>query len=171
MYDVVGCGQCSTLWIRSGEAATATCPRCGKRHQVDRLKPLAQAATADGAREARTQLLAERGADNPDAIAGFAEIAEAASEPIVSEVAHMKQAGVDVDAVSAAGERATTTPRVTPRADRIKRILDEHAPVSRSVLIDAAEKEGIEPSVTRDILEKLTQRGAVLEMDDGYRLL
>ena len=171
MYEVVGCDRCGSLWIRSGDAETSTCPRCGKRHQVKRLKALARSESADGAREARTQLLAERRAEDPSHIAGFNDVAEAASEPIITEADHLESAGIDIEAVAAAGERATASPTKESHQATIQRILNEEETATRDEIVEQATEADIDPATTEAILTGLIQRGDIVKTTDGYRMV
>ena len=171
MYDVVGCDRCSMLWIRSGEAESASCPRCGKRHQVNKLQPLARTESADSAREARSRLLADRQLDDADSVAGFAAIADEAAEEIISAEDHLDSAGIDSVAVKDAGDRAIKTSPRESHTQIIRRIILEQGPIEQRELVSRAEKHGVTSEKTQTHLENLIERGAVLQTVDGYRLL
>lgn len=60
MYYVVGCSDCSALWILEGEQETTVCRSCGTRHDTDGLKRFIETEEKAVAREARAEMLAER---------------------------------------------------------------------------------------------------------------
>jgi hypothetical protein len=72
MYLVVGCSNCSGYWVTEEDQDTSMCRRCGKRHQLDRLKRFIRTDDIAVAREKRARLLAEK--------AGFKDEYESASE-------------------------------------------------------------------------------------------
>lgn len=63
-YAVVGCSDCSQLWILDThdpeQPVTAECPRCGAGHLRRKLRPLAQHDDHAAAAELRSRILAER---------------------------------------------------------------------------------------------------------------
>jgi uncharacterized paraquat-inducible protein A len=62
MYRVVGCSDCSNLWIINDKHNydTAECSRCGTTHKRSRLKTLGSAEDRDQAVHVRSQLLKQR---------------------------------------------------------------------------------------------------------------
>lgn len=61
-FSVVGCSNCSTLWIVRDLHShdTAECPQCRSTHQRSNLRPKAQHDDWHGACELRSQILADR---------------------------------------------------------------------------------------------------------------
>lgn len=112
MYAVVGCDRCSSLWVVEGRPETTRCPRCRKRHRYETRKKFVVTDDAEHAREARANMLAERGtAGDEDIDLDFAAMGREADEPGMSDEEYLEESGIDADAVadagSATGNRAT----------------------------------------------------------------
>ena len=68
MYAVVGCSECSALWILDGQPDRTECPRCGRSHSADRLKRFVETDDKDHAREVRASTGRERATRSPTSI-------------------------------------------------------------------------------------------------------
>ncbi len=170
MYAVVGCDRCSALWVVEGRPDTTACPRCEKRHRVDGLRSLAEADTADAAREARSRLLAERSGADAD-LADFGAQGEAVAEAGVDEDAYLAAAGLDPDEVADAGEVATGSGGSTsPKAVVREALAALEEPTLEDVVARAAERDVDRAAVER-VLARLRERGAVSESGGRYRLV
>src|SRR6056297_1713356 len=106
MYAVVGCNNCSMLWLLSDprDSKTAQCPRCGKTHQTTKLKQLFESDDRSAAQQARSALLAKKQGQS-DAFADVDHIADLESrtdEPVVDDREYLEAAGLDAEAVAAA---------------------------------------------------------------------
>ena len=66
MYYLVGCPDCSALWILEGEQETTMCRSCRTRHQVDSLRRFVETEEKVVATEARAEILAERSGHGDD---------------------------------------------------------------------------------------------------------
>ncbi|WP_018258841.1 DUF5817 domain-containing protein [Halomicrobium katesii] len=99
-YHVVGCSDCQSLWLlEDTNDDTATCPRCGTRHQQNALKSLAQADDRDVANQQRSALLADRaGAGDADLDPYWAQ-ATRTDEPVVDDRAYLDGLGLAPDLV------------------------------------------------------------------------
>lgn len=172
MYAVVGCGNCDALWVierGDGEdaAETAQCPRCGTEHRRENLRPLAATGTADEAREARTALLAERRGAGDVSLPGFGEGPPAA----VADDEYLAAAGLDPEAVAAAGDRAGPgggaggPDRRTAVLDALREL---DAPTADDVAARAAER-GVDPAAAREALAALVREGEAVESGGTYR--
>lgn len=171
MYEVVGCVDCRAVWIREGAAETSTCPRCGTRHRVDRLRSLAETETADAAREARTEILAERSQGDDADIAGYVELDDAVEHAGMSEMVFLTASGIDAEAVADAGERATETGERLDRLRRVRTAVETVEEATEAAIVDAADADDVPPDEARRILERLVQRGEVVRTEGRYRLL
>jgi len=60
MYAVVGCSECSNLWIIEGRSDTTQCPRCGSRKGYEKRKKFVETDDAAHARDVRASMLANR---------------------------------------------------------------------------------------------------------------
>jgi hypothetical protein len=169
MYAVVGCTDCHALWLLSdpGSAETATCPRCGRRHRTGKLKRLFTAEDREAAREARASMLA----DAADATGASVPSDAETDAPVVDDDEYLDAAGVDADAVAAAGERSDRRPRSRSRPDVVRDALRElEAPDERDVVAYAA-AHGVPEDAAADLLDRLVQRGEATAHGGTYRLL
>ncbi|WP_460919274.1 DUF5817 domain-containing protein [Salinarchaeum chitinilyticum] len=169
MYAVVGCTECSSLWVLEVGADSATCPRCGKRHRTERLRHFAETEDADDARDARAALVANRRDAGDDAPA-FSELEASIDEDVVDDAERLEAAGIDPDAVAAAGERASES----NRDDRSQReiVLDAfevHDQPSADAIRSYADDHGVSRDYVDRMLRKLERSGEVVETTNGYR--
>jgi hypothetical protein len=169
MYAVVGCTDCHALWLLSdpGSAETATCPRCGRCHRTEKLKRLFTAEDRETAREARASMLA----DAADATGASVPSDAETDAPVVDDDEYLDAAGVDADAVAAAGERSDRRSRSRSRPDVVRDALRElEAPDERDVVAYAA-AHGVPEDAAADLLDRLVQRGEATAHGGTYRLL
>jgi len=174
MHAVVGCNRCGALWVVEGRPESTGCPRCEKRHRFEKLRTLAEAESADAAREARSRLLAERSghAEQLDSLEDFSTLGEAAEDAGVSDEEFLRGAGVDHDAVSAAGERAESGQgRSRSRREVVLDGIEELDRPTESAVIEYAADAGVPASYVEAALERLRRRGEVTESDGRYRRL
>jgi DNA-directed RNA polymerase subunit RPC12/RpoP len=174
MYAVVGCSECSALWVVEGEQKTSQCPRCGSRRQHDRRKKFVETDDETHAREVRASMLANRQGQG-EAFAeldSFAEMEGQIDEAGVDDETYLEASGVDADSVAAAGDRAEQGTGGTPsRKETVLaalRTLD--APTEDEVVAYASER-GVPAEYTREALTKLTRAGEVTESRGTYRLV
>ncbi|MFB6148605.1 MAG: DUF5817 domain-containing protein [Halobacteriales archaeon] len=176
MYAVVGCSDCQALWLVEDSPATTECPRCGRRHQFDRLKQFVTTDDEDHAREVRASMLAAR-SDHGDAFAeldSFAELEEELADAGIDDEAYLDAKGVDVDAVNGAAERAEqgrASGGTTGRQAIVRAALEELDEPTEPAVIDYTSERGVPPEYVRRALEKLVQAGEVSESNGRYRLL
>jgi len=172
MYAVVGCSDCHALWLLADPdaATTATCPRCGRRHQTGKLKRFATTENRETAREARAALLADA-ADATEAFETTPSVAEMEGDTdaaVVDDREYLDAAGIDADEVAAAGA-ADGASRSRPEIVRdALRELD--APGERDV-VDYATDHGVPADAAADLLTRLVRRGEATESGGTYRLL
>lgn len=154
MYSVVGCPDCESVWIVESEPTTTTCPRCGTRHQFDRLRKLARAEDKLAAREARSMIMADRmageeGAD-PDS---FAEMDR------------------DIENRRSRPPSATPTGSPTSRESVVRSAIRTLEPATEPGIVSFAVDHDVPEEAARDILERLVRAGDVTESEGQYRLL
>jgi hypothetical protein len=171
MYAVVGCGECSSLWVVEGRPETTNCPTCRKRHRFEKLKNFAETDDADAAREARATLLAGRSDHAPDELDSFAELESRAGAGGLSDEEYLRQSGLDAECVSAAGERATEPRKSQSRMDIVREALTELGRPTEEEIIAYARERDVPGEFVERALEKLVRRGAVSEHRGVYRLL
>jgi len=175
MHAVVGCSDCSALWVVAGnDQETARCPRCGARHQFDRLKRFVETDDEAHAREVRASMLAAR-QDESDAFAevdAYADLAERLDEAGVDDAEYLESGGVDPDATTEAGERATTGRGGSRSRDQVVRdALRELDGPDRAAVREYAAERGVPADAAADLLDRLHERGELVEGGDGLRLL
>jgi len=174
VYRVVGCSDCSALWVLSGRPDTSGCPRCGTTHSFDRLRTLAEREEEDAARQARAALLADRQGES-DAFADvgdFASLETAAAEPAVDDEEYLERSGVDPDAAAAAAERASEgAGGSTSRRETVLAAVREEDRPDEAAVVAYCEARGVPADYVRRALSKLRRAGELTERDGGYELL
>ncbi|WP_324759043.1 DUF5817 domain-containing protein [Haloarcula sp. GH36] len=174
MYAVVGCSECSALWIVEGEQATSQCPRCGSRRQHDKRRRFVETDDEAHAREVRASMLANR-QGHGDAFADLDSVAEMerrVEDAGVDDETYLEQSGVDTDSVAAAGERAETGAGggQSRKQTVLAALRSLDAPTEDEVVAYARERD-VPPDYTRRALQKLVRAGEVTESRGRYRLL
>ncbi|ELY93288.1 hypothetical protein C482_20001 [Natrialba chahannaoensis JCM 10990] len=174
MYAVVGCSECSNLWIIEGRSETTQCPRCGARRPYERRKKFVETDDANHAREVRASMLANRQGQG-EAFAdleSFEALESDVADGVVDDAEYLAQSGLDVDEVEAAGDR---DPRGSTRSGSKKEIVEQalaelDSPTEDEIISYAGER-GVSANYVRRALEKLTRQGTVSESRGEYRLL
>ncbi|WP_049926355.1 DUF5817 domain-containing protein [Halopiger goleimassiliensis] len=174
MYAVVGCSDCSHLWLIEGRSETTECPRCGSRRAYEKRKKFVETDDADHAREVRASMLANRQGEG-EAFAeldSFGDLEDDVAEGVVDDEEYLEESGLDVEELEAAGERDPRGPtRSGSKKEIVERALaDLERPTEREI-VDYAGERGVEAEYVRRTLEKLVRRGAVSESRGRYRLL
>lgn len=176
MYAVVGCNECGNVWLLSDpdESETAQCSRCGKRHQVRKLRRFHESPDCEAARQVRSAMLARKGGAK-EAYAKLDSVADMErqlEEAGVSDEEFLAGSGLDPDEITEAGERATGGGSKSKSRDEIVRDAVEAAdePTEEGIVAYATE-QGVPAEAARDLLEKLRRRGEVSESRGRYRLL
>jgi hypothetical protein len=175
MYAVVGCTDCGNVWLLSDPdgAETAQCSRCGRRHQVGKLRRFLETDDRDAARQARSAMLAKKRGDSE----AFAEVDHVADlerqveERDDDDTAYLAESGIDPDEVAAAGKRIEGGGGSTSRPERVREAVRALAEPTEENIVDHAAEHGVPPAAARDLLEKLRRQGEVSESRGEYRLL
>lgn len=173
MYAVVGCRECSALWIVEGRPETTECRRCGKRHRFKRLKKFVKTEDENEAREARSRMLAER-SGHGEAFANvgsFSDLEADIESSGMDDDEYLRQSGLDADEIAAAGERATSSGGSQSRREVVTEALREQDTPTEHEVVVYAEARGVPADYVRTALRKLRDSGEVVERDGGYRLL
>jgi endonuclease V-like protein UPF0215 family len=175
MYAVVGCTECSNLWLLAdpGEADSAQCSRCGKRHRTSRLRRFFESPDRDEARQARSALLADK-QDAGDAFADLESVSEMEwhlDDSGVSDDEYLDAAGLDADEVRRAGEQSTQSGGSASRDEVVREALREQDRPTEAAVVAYAEARGVPAESAQTLLEKLTRRGEASESGGRYRLL
>ncbi len=174
MYAVVGCSDCSALWVIDPDPETVTCPRCGTRHRVDQLKRFVETDDEAEARELRASMLANRQEEGEAfaAVDAYDELESRLDEAGVDDATYLTAQGVDQDATAAAGERATQgTGGGQSKQETVRSALKTLDQPTEIEVIAYADERGVSPEYVRDALAKLQRTGEVLCQDGHYRLL
>lgn len=173
MYAVVGCNGCGALWLLSDpdRSDSATCPTCGTRHRTAKLRRFAESEDREEARQVRAAMLArKRGEREAFAdVAHASDLAERAAEAGIDDREYLEAAGLDADAVEAAGERESGKGR--SRTEVVLDGVDAADEATAEAVVDYATDHGVPAEATRDLLEKLTRRGDLTESRGVYRRL
>ena len=176
MYAVVGCSDCTALWVIEGRPKTIECPRCGTTRGYEKRRKFLTTDDRAHAREVRASMLANRQGEG-EAFAdldSFDRLEDRIEEAGVDDREYLDRLGVDADAVAAAGDRATQDPGGANNPSRPELVLaalrDGDRP-DREAVLEYASRRGVPPEAAADVLDRLVRRGDVVETDDGYRLL
>lgn len=176
MYAVVGCNNCANIWLLSDAdaAKTANCSRCGKTHQTRKLRRFFESEDHAEARQARAAILAgKQGANEAfQAVDSVAEMERQLDESATGDREYLERSGFDtatIDDAEAAGDVSQQSSR--SRQEVVTDALRERDRPTADEIIAYATEHGVPAEATREMLEKLTRRGAVSESRGRYRLL
>lgn len=174
MYAVVGCSDCSALWVIEGRPETTQCPQCGTRRRFDRLKQFVTTDDPDHAKQVRAAMLAKR-QDMDKAFAeleDFASMGERLEEVGIDDETYLEAAGVDPDAAAQAGDRAERGAGGSrSRKEIVTDALSElEKPTAEAIAAYAGER-GVPEPYTEQALEKLRRAGEITESGGVYRQL
>ncbi|MFC7213824.1 DUF5817 domain-containing protein [Saliphagus sp. GCM10025334] len=174
MYAVVGCSECSHLWLFEGRSETTQCPRCGSRKPYERRKKFVETDDPDHAREVRASMLANRQGQG-EAFArvdSFADLESRVADGVVSDEDYLEESGLDVEEVAAAGERDPRQPtRSGSKKDVVEQALSDLEEPTEDEVIAYAGDQGVDAGYVRKALEKLVRAGEVSESRGRYRSL
>jgi len=176
MYALVGCSDCSALWVVADRPETSQCPRCGTRHRYDLLREFVTDDDEDHVREIRASMLANRSGEG-EAFAeldSFDALEDDAMAAGMDDDEYLESAGVDPDETAAAGDRAETGRAGSGGSSKRETVLaglrELDAP-TESEVVDYARERGVDAEYVRESLEKLRRAGTVSVRDGRYRLL
>ncbi|WP_408959534.1 DUF5817 domain-containing protein [Natrinema sp. 74] len=174
MYAVVGCSDCSNLWIIEGRSETTQCPRCGARKAYEKRKKFVETDDAAHARDVRASMLANRQGEG-EAFArldSFADLEDDVADGVVDDQEYLAESGLDVNEVEAAGDRDPRGPsRSGSKKEIVKGALEALDEPTEDEVVDYADERGVSAEYVRKSLERLTRRGVVSESRGRYRLL
>lgn len=171
MYAVVGCTECGTYWLLTDprESDSATCPKCGRRHQTKKLKRFYETQDREAAREARAALLAKKHGDSAafDEVAHVSELETRVEESGLSEAAYLEQSGLDAEEVNAAGDtsKASSGSRDEKVRNAVKKGGTEEAILAHAV------DDGVPRAAAEKLLAKLRRQGEVVLSGGELRLV
>ena len=176
MYAVVGCSDCSALWIVEGRPDTSQCPRCGTRRQFSKLREFVSTEDEDHAREVRASMLANRQGEGETfaEMDTFAELGDRAEEAGMDDGEYLDRAGVDAAEVADAAECAESGRSGSGGQSRKETVLSALRTLDRPTedeVVTYAEERGVPADYVSDALTKLVSRGEVSESRGRYRLL
>lgn len=174
MYAVVGCSECSHLWLIEGRSETTQCPRCGTQRAYEKRKKFVETDDADHARDVRASMLANRQGEG-DTFAkldSFSDLETDVADGVIDDEEYLEQSGLDADELEAAGER---DPRGSTRSgskkEIVERALTELEQPTEDEIVDYAAEYGVSAAYVENALEKLARRGEVSESRGRYRRL
>lgn len=174
MYAVVGCSECSHLWLLEGRSETTQCPRCGSRRAYEKRKKFVETEDADHARDVRASMLANRQGEG-EAFAeleSYATLETRVDGGVIDETAYLESSGLDAEKIDAAGERDPRGPnRRGSKKDVVTRALEELEEPTEDEVVTYAGNRGVSAEYVRRALEKLARHGEVSERRGRYRAL
>lgn len=174
MYAVVGCSECSNLWIIEGRSETTQCPRCGSRRTYERRKKFVETDDPDHAREVRASMLANR-QGHGDAFAEvdhFADLEADVEDGVIDDEEYLEASGLDVDELEAAGERDPRgSSKTGSKKEIVERALEDLERPTEAEVIAYASERGVSAGYVERALEKFLRRGEVSESRGRYRRL
>jgi hypothetical protein len=175
MYAVVGCPECSSLWVVEGRPERSRCPTCKTTRKHEKRKEFVTTDDPDHAREVRASMLAAR-QDHGDAFAeldSFAELEDRLDAAGVDDETYLEGSGVDTGAVAAAADRAAEGAGAGGESRRevvLEAVRDLDGPDEDRV-VGYARERGVAPEKTREALAKLVRAGEVSRSGGRYRPL
>jgi hypothetical protein len=173
MYAVVGCGECSALWIVEGDPERTECPRCGTSKKHEHRREFLTTDDEDHAREVRASMLASRQGESEAfaEVGSFAELDAELEAAGVDDETYLEGVGVDTGEVEAAADRAAGGSNSRSREETVRAALRELEAPGEAEVASYAADHGVSREWTERALEKLVRAGEVAEADGGYRLL
>ncbi|WP_267163260.1 DUF5817 domain-containing protein [Halovenus salina] len=170
MYAVVGCDDCSALWIVDGDPETTQCPRCGRTRGHDKRRKFVTTEDEDHAREVRSSMLATRQGYG-DAFAeldSFDELEDRLEDSGVDDETYLAESGLDVDAIQ---EADADTSETQSRDEIVREAVETLDRPSAEEVVAYASDRGVPESYTERALTKLVRAGEASESRGEYRLL
>jgi len=175
MYAVVGCGECSALWVVEGHPERTECPRCGTSRKHEYRREFLTTEDAEYAREVRASMLASRQGESEAfaEVGSFAELDAQLEDAGVDDETYLDGVGVDTDEVEAAADRAAggSGSAGRSREETVRAALRELETPDETAVAAYAAEHGVPRERAERTLEKLVRAGEATEADGGYRLL
>lgn len=151
-YHVVGCSECSSLWILNDESEqSAVCPTCETQHSRHLLKNFASREDREEAAQVRSALLAKRAGYADSDFDSYRVQRDQAEAPIVDDRELLEGLGLEDDLVSQLTGEDQSSSTKTDRAltERPDGGPDVDVPVAdRPQLRGRADQEAVEPGVS-----------------------
>lgn len=173
MYAVVGCNECNGIWVVEGRPETSQCPKCGKRHQFDRLRNLYETDDAEEAKQARGELLAKQQdlGDAFDDLDSYSEMGDRIGESTVGDD-RLESMGLGSDLLESAG-RASGSGEETSKSqpEIVREAISTLEDPAQSDIVEYAAERGVSGMYTQKALESMVESGEVTKNGDTYRLL
>jgi len=171
MYAVVGCDECSALWIVEGKPETSQWPRCGRTRNYEKRREFVTTPDEDHAREVRSSMLAAR-QGHGDAFAeldSFAELDDQLDDAGIDMETYLAESGIDAAAVRDAATAESGESR--SRGDIVRDAIRSLREPTTDAVIEYATDHGVSPDDTQKVLEKLVRAGDAIRNDGVYRLV
>ncbi|WP_254862288.1 DUF5817 domain-containing protein [Halovivax gelatinilyticus] len=174
MYAVVGCSECSHLWLIEGRSETTTCPRCGSQKRYEQRRAFVETDDVDHAREVRASMLANRQGEGEAfaSVDSFADLDDEVDGGVIDDAEYLEGSGLDPDEIDAAGDRRVRGSSAHgSRREIVERAIETLDEPTESAIVDYAGDRGVPADATTAIVEKLVRNGDVSESRGTYRLL
>lgn len=171
MYAVVGCDNCSALWIVEGNPETSQCPRCGRTRGYHKRRKFVTTDDEDHAREVRSSMLASR-QGHGDAFAeldSFAELDDQVEESGIDDETYLRESGLDADEIQQANQEESHSSR--SRQEIVREAIKTLSEPTASAVTEYASERGVPAEYTERALQKLVASGEATENRGVYRLV
>lgn len=170
---VTVCSNCEYVFMfeHAEGQQTTNCGRCGKTHQMSRVKKYFHTDNRDAARQVRAELQADIQEDSEvfDRAKERGNISEYVGQ-VVSGDAILEAQGIDAEAVADAGERATQTNRSRSHKQIMREAITEQESPSRADVLAYATEAGVPEEKAESVLERMEQRGIIISAGGAYRI-
>jgi hypothetical protein len=174
MYRLVGCTDCSALWIVADQPERTNCPRCDRSHQLSALRAFVETEDKDHAREVRASMLATR-QDEDEAFAALDHVEEMEAQlddAGVDDETYLADSGLDPEAVSDAAKQATESNRSSQnRRQIVLSAVEELSTPTEEAIVSYATDRDVSASFVRTALEKFRRQGELTLDGETYRRL
>lgn len=159
-YSVVGCSNCDHLKIVQGAQETTKCGRCGTTLQFKKLKAFYQSKDPDMARNARALKLAARTGNEEQ----FKQLLRSgdldrSDARALTDAEYLAKQGIDPSIVD---EDSAPTP-----VDAVlEAVAALDSPATQDVAEYASDEYGLVDSDVKDAVDRLRERGDVIQDSD-----
>lgn len=172
MYTVVVCPECKYCWIVQDRPERTNCGRCETSHKFKSLKKFHQTENKDEAKEARSTVRANVIGDTD----GFQRAKEAGNldaeiDQAISDEQYLDEKGVDTAALDAVEARATNTGGSRSHTEIVRDGVNELSTPTEREVVEYASEYGVPPEKTETLLERLREKGSVIDTGNGLRLV
>lgn len=170
MYTIVVCPNCENVKIVKDRPKRTQCGRCKKRHKFRDLKHFYQCEDSDEARQARAVVLAQVN----DREAEYERLSnqgvfDGEVERAIDTDEYLEAKGIDVEELDVTDTEEKQ--RSKSRKEIVKEALNTLDQPERADVLDYAADRDVPREKAEDILDRLRERGHLIESSNGLRLI